>query len=162
MKEKIIIIVAIFTGAWLGNRLKLPSGWLTGGLVAGLIAKGIMGGNVPSGNFLSIVSQMLVAYVIVSNSDVEVIKSHPEVMPIAFGYIVILIAFCLGLSFILNKIFHIDLMTSIYATAPGGLSGMALSATDAGAETPISLIFHLFRMILVLIMTPLLALFFVK
>ena len=46
----------------------------------------------------------------------------------------------------------------MYATALGVLSGMALSASDAGAETPVSLIFHLFRTVIVLIVTPFAAL----
>ena len=163
MKEKgIIIIAAILAGAWLGNRLKLPSGYLTGGMIAGLLAKGFLSSNLPNGNLLSIVSQLLVAYVIVSNSDVEVIKSHPEVVPIALGYIAVLTLFCFGLAIVLNKVFHFDIKTAIFATAPGGLSGMALSMTDAGAETPISMTFHLFRIVLVLILTPLLASLFKK
>jgi uncharacterized membrane protein AbrB (regulator of aidB expression) len=49
MKEKgIIIIAAILAGAWLGGRLKLPSGYLIGGMIAGLIVKGIVSSNVPS------------------------------------------------------------------------------------------------------------------
>lgn len=163
MKEKgIIIIAAILAGAWLGNRLKLPSGYLTGGMIAGLLAKGFLSSNLPTGNLLSIVSQLLVAYVIVSNSDVAVIKSHPEVVPVALGYIAVLTLFCFGLAIVLNKVFHFDIKTAIFATAPGGLSGMALSMTDAGAETPISMTFHLFRMVLVLILTPFLASLFKK
>jgi len=163
MKEKgIIIIAAILVGAWLGHKLKLPSGYLTGGMILGLIAKGLLSSNVPAGNILSIISQLLVAYVVVSNSDVAVIRQHPEVVPIALGYIAVLTLFCFGLALVLNKVFHFDIRTAIYATAPGGLSGMALSMTDAGAETPISMTFHLFRLILVLVLTPLLASFFVK
>ena len=41
MKEKIIIVTAILVGAWIGSKLKLPSGYLTGGLILGLIVKGI-------------------------------------------------------------------------------------------------------------------------
>ena len=163
MKEKgIIIIAAILAGAWLGNKLKIPSGYLTGGMIAGLVVKGLVSANVPAGNILSIVSQLLVAYVVVSNSDVAVIRHHPEVVPIALGYIAVLSLFCFGLAIVLNKVFLFDIRTAIFATAPGGLSGMALSMTDAGAETPISMTFHLFRMVLVLIVTPLLASFFVK
>ena len=160
MKEKVIIIAAILVGAWLGNKLKMPSGYLVGGMVFGLLAKGFVGGNVASGNALSILSQLMVAYVVVANSDVESIKQNPGVIPVALLYIVGLLALCLGLAFILTKVFHIDLKTAIYATAPGGLSGMALSATDAGAETPISIIFHMFRITGVLIVTPLMAMFF--
>ncbi|TXT51375.1 MAG: putative ammonia monooxygenase-like protein [Spirochaetes bacterium] len=163
MKEKgLIIIAAILLGGWLGNKVKIPSGYLVGGMIFGLLAKGFAGGNLASGSALSAISQIMVAYVVVSNSDVQMIKRHPEVIPVALGYIIALVVICLGLSFILNKVFHIDLKTAIYATAPGGLSGMALSATDAGAETPISMIFHLFRMTVVLLATPLLATFFAK
>ncbi len=158
MKEKeLLIIVAILAGAWLGHKLKLPSGYLTGGMVAGLIVKGFLSSNVPAGNALSVISQLLVAYVLVSNSDIDVIKRHPETVPIALGYIAVLTLFCFGLALVLNKVFHFDIRTAIFATAPGGLSGMALSMTDAGAETPISMMFHLFRITLVLVLTPLLA-----
>lgn len=162
MKEKGIIIAAILVGAWLGHKLKLPSGYLTGGMILGLIAKGVVSSNIAAGNTLSIVSQILVAYVVVANSDVDIIKKHPEVVPVALGYIAVLTLFCFGLALVLNKVFHFDIKTAIFATAPGGLSSMALSMTDSGAETPISMTFHLFRMILVLILTPLLASLFVK
>lgn len=158
MKEKeLLIIVAILAGAWLGHRLKLPSGYLTGGMIAGLVVKGFLSSNVPASNALSVISQLLVAYVLVSNSDMDVIKRHPEAVPIALGYIAVLTLFCFALALVLNKVFHFDIRTAIFATAPGGLSGMALSMTDGGAETPISMMFHLFRITLVLVVTPLLA-----
>ena len=156
MKEG-IIIVAILAGAWLGDHFKLPSGILVGGMIAGLVAKGFVHANVPAGSALSIISQLLVAYVIVSNSDVGVIRKHPEIIPLALGFMVALIAFCFGAAWVLNRAFGLDLRTAIYATAPGGLSGMALSAADAGAETPISLMFHMFRITIILISTPLIA-----
>jgi hypothetical protein len=163
MKDKsIYIIAAILAGAWLGGKLKLPSGYLIGGMVAGLVAKGFVVANLPMGSALSIFSQILVAYVIVSNSNVEVIRRHPEVVPIALAYILVLSAFCLGLAFLLNKVFHFDIRTAIFATAPGGISGMALTMGESGAETPISMMFHLFRLILVMISTPLLASYFNK
>ncbi len=163
MKEKeLLIVVAILAGAWLGHRLKLPSGYLTGGMVAGLVVKGFLSSNVPAGSALSVISQLLVAYVLVSNSDLDVIKRHPETVPIALGYIAVLTLFCLGMALVLNKVFHFDIRTAIFATAPGGLSGMALSMTDGGAETPISMIFHLFRITLVLVLTPFLASVFGK
>lgn len=157
MKQQGIIMAAILVGAFLGNHFKLPSGVLTGGMIAGLVAKGFVSGNVPSGNLLSIASQFLVAYVVVSNSDVATIRKHPEIVPIALGYILVLILFCLGAAWVLHRFFHLDVQTAIYATAPGGLSGMALSMADAGAETPISMMFHLFRLTLILVSTPFLA-----
>lgn len=162
MRNQGIILGAILIGAWLGNHFKLPSGVLTGGMIAGLIAKGIVLDNVPSGNLLSIVSQLVVAYVVVSNSDVATIRKNPQVFPIALGYIIILIGFCLLAAFALKHFFKFDIRTAIYATAPGGLSGMALSMADAGAETPISMMFHLLRLTLILVSTPILSALFAK
>lgn len=157
MKEKAIIIAAIVAGAWLGNRIRMPSGYLAGGMIAGLIAKGFVTAGLPTAPWLSAISQILVAYVVVANSDVETIKRNPGIIPIALGFIAVLVLFCLGASLLIHKVFGLDLKTAIYATAPGGLSGMALTAADAGAETPISMMFHLFRLIVILITTPLLA-----
>ncbi|HET7839539.1 MAG TPA: AbrB family transcriptional regulator, partial [Rectinemataceae bacterium] len=57
----------------------------------------------------------------------------------------------------LSRCFGIDLRTAIYATAPGGLSGMALTAADAGADSAVSMLFQLFRLVLILVATPILA-----
>ena len=157
MKEKIIIAAAIFAGAWLGNKLKLPSGYLMGGLILGLVAKGIVGGNVPYSGPMSFISQVLVAYILVATSSVDSLGKRPEVIPIALVFVFALLLFTTGMAFLLNKLFHIDLLTAIYGTAPGGLSGMAITAVDAGAETAISAVFQVFRIILVMVATPLLA-----
>ena len=158
LRESIVIAAAVVLGGLLGHMLRLPSGVLVGGLVAGLLAKGITLGNLPNGDALSYASQMLVAYVIVSNSDVASLRLHPEAVPAALFYVALLLVFCVGMAFVVTRFFGLDLQTAVYATAPGALSGMALSATDAGAETPVSLIFHLFRMVIVLIVTPFTAL----
>lgn len=42
MQQPWIIGAAILAGAFLGDRLKLPSGILTGGMIAGLVAKGFV------------------------------------------------------------------------------------------------------------------------
>jgi uncharacterized membrane protein AbrB (regulator of aidB expression) len=81
MSQQWIIMAALLVGAFLGDRFKLPSGILVGGMIAGLVAKGFAGGNVPNGRVLSVVSQLLVAYVVVSNSDVASLKKQPEVLP---------------------------------------------------------------------------------
>ncbi len=162
MKDQGIIIFAVLMGGGLGHFFKLPSGILVGGMVAGLIAKGVTLGNIPSGTLMSVLSQLMVAYVVVANADVASIRSHPEALPAALSYVALLLCICVGLAFLTRRVFGIDLNTAIYATAPGGLSGMALSATDAGAETPVSLMFHLFRMVIVLIVTPIAAMYFTK
>jgi len=45
----------------------------------------------------------------------------------------------------------------MYSTAPGGISGMAITAVEAGADTAISSAFQVLRIVLVLVATPILA-----
>ena len=67
--------------------LHFPSGVMVGGMVAGFFVKGATLGELPNGDLLSVVSQLLVAYVIVSNSDVASLRAHSEAVPAALFYI---------------------------------------------------------------------------
>ena len=60
MRESIVIAVSVLLGGLLGRLLHLPSGVMVGGMVAGLLVKGATLGELPSGELLSIASQLLV------------------------------------------------------------------------------------------------------
>ena len=92
LRESIVIAVSVLLGGVLGHLLRLPSGVMVGGMVAGLLVKGATLGELPSGELLSVVSQLLVAYVIVSNSDVASLRAHPEAIPAALFYIALLLS----------------------------------------------------------------------
>ena len=84
-------------GCWDTCCVSPPGSW-SGGMVAGLLVKGATLGELPSGELLSIASQLLVAYVIVSNSDVASLRAHPEAVPAALFYIALLLTFCIGMA----------------------------------------------------------------
>lgn len=66
---------------------------------------------------------------------------------------VILINMIIG--FILNKVTKIDIVTSLIATTPGGVSDMALIAKDLGAEQNTVAVLQLFRYVFVIAIFPL-------
>ena len=58
------------------------------------------------------------------------------------------------LGFLLNKIWKIDINTALIATAPGGITGMSLIASDLGADVSIVTSFHFVRVIAIIIIYP--------
>jgi membrane AbrB-like protein len=65
--------------------------------------------------------------------DLIALKS---VMIPALILIVGIIAVNLCLGFFISKVSKIDIVTSLFASAPGGMSDMALIAEDLGADSP--------------------------
>ena len=59
MRESIVIAASVLLGGGVGHFLRLPSGVLVGGMVAGLLAKRLTLGDLPGGNLLSVVSRWL-------------------------------------------------------------------------------------------------------
>ena len=70
MRESIVIAVSVLLGGLLGRLLHLLSGVMVGGMIAGFFVKGATLGELPSGDLLSVVSQLLVAYVTTDRKSV--------------------------------------------------------------------------------------------
>lgn len=63
------------------------------------------------------------------------------------------------LALVLRRYFGFDLMTALFAAAPGGLSNMAILAKDAGGNGLAVALVHLVRLIGIFLFVPLVAYF---
>ncbi len=160
MVNKIFQYLAIISGGLSGVFLKLPAGALVGGLAGGLIFKYFVGVPVQNARFLSFIAQILVAYVIVAGADISALKTLPRLVPVAIVYSLILLAFSIFLAYICSRFFEVDLFTAFFAMPPGGLSGLGLAAAEVGADAPTVILFHVTRIIIVVMTVPLIAKFF--
>jgi membrane AbrB-like protein len=152
------VLSAVILGGAVGTVFRLPAGAMVGGLIGGLLVKGILGlgldAKVPG---LSAAAQVGIAYVLVRGTDFASVRNLPKLLPAAFAYGVLLLAITIGLAWIFSHFWGMDFMTALFATSPGGLSGMAVAAEEAGADAPISVLFNLCRIVVILIGIPLLA-----
>lgn len=131
---------------------------MIGGLVAGLAIKAMMRlGLDPKVEWLSWISQALVAYVLVRGTDFSSLVDLPKYLPAALAYSFSLLVFTLGLAWVFAKICKMDFLTSLFATTPGGLTGIALVAVDIGADPAISILFNICRLVTILIAVPVIA-----
>ena len=163
MSAQFYTIMAVAAGSAVGWKIGFPAGAMVGGLLGGLIIKACFTlGLDPKIDWLSYISQALVAYVLVRGSDFSSLKELPKYLPAAAAYSFMLLFFTLGMAWLFAKVCKIDFLTSLFATTPGGLSGIAIVAVDIGADPAISVLFNLCRIITVLIAVPILANFIAK
>ena len=78
-------------GGLIGHVIKMPSGIMVGGMIAGLAVKIALAPDLDGSRWLSILSQLLVAGAIVFNSDVSSVKALPSMIPVALGYSVVML-----------------------------------------------------------------------
>lgn len=150
-----LVVLAVLGGGAAGNALGAPAGYLVGGLLGGLVAKGLVGlSALPGGGAVAVVGQVLVAYSMVCSADLSALRAFPRLFPVAVLSAAILTAVSLGLAKGLEKVCHLDPMTALFSTPPGGLTGLAVAGADLGSDSPISLLFQLVRIVFVLLVIP--------
>ena len=149
--------LAVLVGGYIGYISPIPAGGLVGGIIGGLLLKGGLGLGLSKVSLLSFISQILVAFVIVSRSDLSSLKDLYRLIPVAVFYSLCLLGVSIGFSVLLGKLFSIDPVTALFSTPPGGLSGLGLAATEVGANAPVAMLFHLTRIILVMTLVPIIA-----
>lgn len=153
-----MVLFAVLGGSAIGHKSGFPAGALVGGLLVGLVIKAVMHmGLDPKIDWLSWVSQALVAYVLVRGSDFSSIAEIPRYLPAAIAYSFSLLIFTLGLAWIFSRLCKMDFLTSLFATTPGGLTGIAIVAVDIGADPTISILFNICRIVTILIVVPIIA-----
>lgn len=162
MMEKIFQYLVIISGGISGVLLKLPAGALLGGLAGGLLFKYFYGFPVQNAKILSFIAQILVAYVIVAGADISALKTLPRLVPVAVVYSLLLLAFSIFLAFVCSRFFEIDLFTAFFAMPPGGLTGLGLVAAEVGADAPTVILFHVTRIIIVVMTVPMIAKLFCR
>ena len=158
MSQNFIVLLAVAVGSAEGYTIGFPAGAMVGGLIMGLIAKGAMHlGLEPKIDLLSFVSQAMVAYVLVRGSDFSSLKELPKYLPAAIAYSMLLFIFTLGLAWLFSRICGMDFLTSLFATTPGGLTGIAVVAVDIGANPTITVLFNICRIVTILVAVPITA-----
>lgn len=97
MSSQFYTIFAVVLGSGIGYKLNFPAGAMVGGLLGGLIVKAFFTmGLDPKIDWLSYLSQALVAYVLVRGSDFSSLKELPKYLPAAIAYSLLLLVFTLG------------------------------------------------------------------
>ncbi len=141
-------------GAWIGKKLKIPSGIMIGAILA-VAAANVSIGAAPIPLILKVFTQIIAgAYAGASLNQKSVQKLRKLLKP-ACILVTAMILVNVMLGFLLYQLSPLDLCSSLFATVPGGLSEMAVISEEMGANMPLVSLFQLSRIVLVNCLFPL-------
>lgn len=118
-------------GGLLGKLLKLPSPFFLGTFIFGAIVHLGFGVTMQLPPWLLAVSYAMVGWSIGLNFTRPILRHATRALPQIVGSIIILIAFCGGLGFMISHLLGIDPLTAYLATSPGGMDSVAIIAAAA-------------------------------
>ncbi|MGI6004402.1 MAG: AbrB family transcriptional regulator [Christensenellales bacterium] len=138
---------------YVGLKLKLPAGPLVGGIV-GTAAMNLLIGRAVFYSDIRIVVQMLSGAMIGCNvGKRDFLEMKGIILPTIF---LLFSMFLLNITFgsLIYRFSNLDMATALFATAPGGVSDMALISEDLGANTSYVGILQMYRILVVFIFMP--------
>ncbi|MEK0312598.1 AbrB family transcriptional regulator [Cohnella sp. 56] len=140
-------------GGWAARRLRLPAGALVGGMVA-VSAMQLLSGTayvpVLSRPVLQIAGGALLGHAI---GRADLVNLRAMIRP-ALLLILGLIAVNLGLGYLLHALCGMNLTTALFASAPGGVSDMALIIEELKGDTTTVSILQVFRLFGIYLLYP--------
>jgi uncharacterized protein len=150
-------LAVVAAGATLGVLLRLPSGVLIGPMLAGAVAQlsGWLTLELPA--WLLAPAFVTVGWVVGLRFTRGVLQHALRSLPYILASIVLLMAFCAVLAWLLARLRGIDMLTAFLATSPGGADSIAIIAASANVDQPFVMAFQTVRLFVVFLAGPLLA-----
>lgn len=147
-----------FAGAVAGRLLHLPSPYFLGAMILGIVLHLGVGLDLQLPQWLLAASYAVIGWAIGLNFTRQTLRHAARALPQIVASILILIAFCGGLAWMISNLAGIDPLTAYLATSPGGMDSIAIIAAAAN-NVDISFVMALqtLRFIIVLLLGPSLA-----
>lgn len=119
-------VVAI--GCLLGPLVRLPSPYFLGALIVGTVLHLAGGVDFQLPEWLLAISYALIGWTIGLNFNRAILRHAARVLPQIILSILVMIAFCGGLAWLLVYEMGVDPLTAYLATSPGGMDSVAIIA----------------------------------
>lgn len=152
------VIAVAAVGGSLGRLLRLPSPYFLGAVALGAVVH--LGFDVPLQlpEWLLAVSYAVIGWAIGLNFTSAILRHAARALPQIAGSIIILMAFCGGLAWLLSHELGVDPLTAYLATSPGGIDSIAvIAAASENVDMSFILALQSARLLMVLIFGPSLA-----
>jgi uncharacterized protein len=148
------ILVAL-AGGGLGRLLRLPAPYFLGALIlaAGLHLGGLADFQIPE--WLRAISYTLIGWTIGLNFNRAILRHATRALPQVVLSILVLMAFCGGLAFLLSAEMGVDPLTAYLATSPGGMDSVAIiAAASDNVDLSFVMALQTARFLFVLVLGP--------
>ncbi|MGN6142561.1 MAG: AbrB family transcriptional regulator [Mesorhizobium sp.] len=148
------LLIALI-GASAGRLLKLPSPYFLGTMILGTVLHLGAGIDFQLPQWLLAVSYAAVGWAIGLNFTMPILRHATRALPQIVAAILVLIAVCGGVAWLISRTLGIDPLTAYLATSPGGMDSIAIIAAAAD-NVDISFVMALqtVRFLIVLVLGP--------
>jgi membrane AbrB-like protein len=148
------LLIAL-VGAGAGRLLKLPSPYFLGTMILGTVLHLGAGIDFQLPQWLLAVSYAAVGWAIGLNFTMPILRHATRALPQIVAAILVLIAVCGGVAWLISRTLGIDPLTAYLATSPGGMDSIAIIAAAAD-NVDISFVMALqtVRFLIVLVLGP--------
>jgi membrane AbrB-like protein len=148
-------LLTALAGATAGTLLKLPSPYFLGTMILGTALHLGAGIDFQLPQWLLAMSYAAVGWAIGLNFTMPILRHATRALPQIVASIVILIALCGGMAWLISRTLGIDPLTAYLATSPGGMDSIAIISA-AAHDVDISFVMALqtVRFLIVLLLGP--------
>ncbi|MGK7875893.1 MAG: AbrB family transcriptional regulator [Xenococcaceae cyanobacterium] len=138
-------------GIWGGRRFRLPSSGFLGTFLVGLV---MLWGlpyqlQVPQSLFAG--GLLLVGLSIGLQFDWQTARKLLKAVLIEVALVIMLILSCLGVGYGFHVVTHVDIMTAVLGSTPGGMEAMIATVVQLGGDSGLVLAMQMTRMLLILL-----------
>ena len=156
--ELLATAAVVAAGPWVGRLMRLPSPQFIGTMVLAFALKAGLGVEYQLPEWLLAASYAIVGWTIGLKFSRETIFQIRRSLPQVTLAIVVLIASCGGIAFLLAAFAGVDPLTAFLATSPGGMDSVAIIASAAdGVDLSFIMALQMLRFLIVLLLGPALA-----
>ena len=142
-------------GGFVGDRLKVPSGAMIGAMVAVIVAKLILKSEWELPKGYGFVLQVLVGIMVGASFHPSLMQTFYKILIPVVISCVILVGVGLIMALVFTKLGIMDIGTSYLGTNPGAMTVLLVLANESNVNASVITVFHLFRVIFVVITAPL-------
>ena len=146
-------------GAWLGQRLRIPSGALLLPALTGAMLQGSQIATLQVPEWLLALAYALIGWSVGLRFTRPIFLLALRTLPQMLASILGLMVLCAALAWMLTRVLHIDLMTAYLATSPGGLDTVAIIAAGSRVDMTFVMALQTLRLFTILLTGPALARF---
>jgi membrane AbrB-like protein len=149
-------------GGAAAQRFHVPGGAFIGALLACVLYRVFSAQAEPLPASVSLTVQILAGVLVGSSFDPQLVKTFKHLLPWAFLGAILYLAFGFLLAHMLSLVGVLEPKAALYSLTPGGLLGMSVISTAEGTQPGVVVMFHMVRVILVLLAAPFVAHFAFK
>lgn len=149
-----LMLAVAFASSFAGALLRLPSGALFAPLITTSVLHALGWLTIELPDWLLAIAFALIGWRVGLGFTRSILRHAASALPQIVASIVVLIAFCGGLAYVLTVAMGVDGLTAYLATSPGGLESVAIIASSTPVDVPFVMAMQTMRVLLIMLLGP--------